>query len=338
MDSSYEEIEDEYETAVEDKRKKDSIKLQQWWFMTFVNSLEYANSAFNPFDINLDGWGEQVSEDIDSYEEIARVAAAATRHDVVVDVLVRVTVGVEAHTHEFIATAHEDQKFGLSLSTGAAAEAIRRIVKLPSLNLVGLHSHIGSQIFDEAGFEVSAHRLVGLAAAVRAELGATPLDARLGSAEVAALFLRLQALLLAPAPPRWEALLLPPPEADGRLLVEAAARGGDDARLLAALLRETREALGGAAFEAAARGALEEAGRSLLSTLAPARAEGPKPLAKLVPAVAAASEAVLRAAASAPVQQLQQQQQAEESEGEASVLARGYVATAIASTTASNAM
>jgi hypothetical protein len=63
-------VEDEYETALEDKRKKDSIKLQGWWFMTFVNSVEYANAAFNPFDINLDGWGEQVSEDIDSYEEI----------------------------------------------------------------------------------------------------------------------------------------------------------------------------------------------------------------------------------------------------------------------------
>jgi hypothetical protein len=70
LDSSYEEVEDEYETALEDKRKKDSIKLQGWWFMTFVNSVEYANAAFNPFDINLDGWGEQVSEDIDSYEEI----------------------------------------------------------------------------------------------------------------------------------------------------------------------------------------------------------------------------------------------------------------------------
>jgi hypothetical protein len=70
MDSAYEEVEDEYETALEDKRKKDSIKLQGWWFMTAVNSIEYANSAFNPFDINLDGWGEQVSEDIDSYEEI----------------------------------------------------------------------------------------------------------------------------------------------------------------------------------------------------------------------------------------------------------------------------
>ena len=70
MESNYEEVEDEYETALEDKRKKDSIKLQGWWFMTFVNSVEYANSAFNPFDINLDGWGEQINEDIDSYEEI----------------------------------------------------------------------------------------------------------------------------------------------------------------------------------------------------------------------------------------------------------------------------
>ena len=70
MESNYEEIEDEYESALEDKRKKDSVKLQGWWFITFVNSLEYANSAFNPFDINLDGWGEQVSEDLESYEEI----------------------------------------------------------------------------------------------------------------------------------------------------------------------------------------------------------------------------------------------------------------------------
>lgn len=70
MDSSFEEVEDEYETIMDEKRKKDSIKLQGWWFMTFVNSVEYANAAFNPFDLNLDGWGEQISEDIDSYEEI----------------------------------------------------------------------------------------------------------------------------------------------------------------------------------------------------------------------------------------------------------------------------
>ncbi len=108
---------------------------------------------------------------LDSFEEIVRLAAAADRRGIVADVLVRVTVGVEAHTHEFIATAHEDQKFGLSLAGGAAEEAVRRVVTLPSLRLVGLHSHIGSQIFDTAGFEVSAHRLVGLAAKVRDEHG-----------------------------------------------------------------------------------------------------------------------------------------------------------------------
>jgi diaminopimelate decarboxylase len=108
---------------------------------------------------------------VDSELEIVRLAGAAHERGVVADVLVRVTVGVEAHTHEFIATAHEDQKFGLSLATGAAEEAVRRILALPSLRLVGLHSHIGSQIFDTAGFEVSAHRLVGLAARIRDEHG-----------------------------------------------------------------------------------------------------------------------------------------------------------------------
>ena len=70
LDSNYEEIEDEYEGALEDKRKKDSIKLQGWWFTTVVNTIEYGNALINPFDLNLDGWGEQVSVDLDSYEEI----------------------------------------------------------------------------------------------------------------------------------------------------------------------------------------------------------------------------------------------------------------------------
>jgi hypothetical protein len=69
-DTPYEEVEDEYETALEDKKKKESKKLYGWWFLTAVNTVEYANSALNPFDINLDGWGEQVSDDIDSYDEI----------------------------------------------------------------------------------------------------------------------------------------------------------------------------------------------------------------------------------------------------------------------------
>ena len=70
MDSPYDEVEDEYEGALEDKRKKDSVKLQGWWFITLVNSLEYANAAFDPFGVSLDGWGEKVSEDLPEYEEI----------------------------------------------------------------------------------------------------------------------------------------------------------------------------------------------------------------------------------------------------------------------------
>jgi diaminopimelate decarboxylase len=108
---------------------------------------------------------------VDSDIEIARLAHAAEAAGVRQPVLVRVTVGVEAHTHEFIATAHEDQKFGFSLASGAAMEAVRRISALPSLELVGLHSHIGSQIFDTAGFEVAAHRVVGLLATIRDAVG-----------------------------------------------------------------------------------------------------------------------------------------------------------------------
>jgi diaminopimelate decarboxylase len=108
---------------------------------------------------------------VDSYAEIARLADLARQRGARAKVQIRVTVGVEAHTHEFIATAHEDQKFGFSLAGGAAAEAVRRVLMLPSLELVGLHSHIGSQIFDTDGFEVAASRLVGLATSIRDEHG-----------------------------------------------------------------------------------------------------------------------------------------------------------------------
>jgi diaminopimelate decarboxylase len=95
-------------------------------------------------------------------------------------ILVRVTTGVEAHTHEFVATAHDDQKFGFSLSSGAADEAVRRVLAAPSLRLAGLHSHIGSQIYDTAGFEVAARRVLGLAVRVRDEHGVTISELNLG--------------------------------------------------------------------------------------------------------------------------------------------------------------
>ena len=108
---------------------------------------------------------------LDSMTEIERLDQIAGDAGVVQDVLVRVTVGVEAHTHEFISTAHEDQKFGLSLASGAAMAAVRRVFETDHLRLVGLHSHIGSQIFDVAGFELAAHRVIGLLRDVVADFG-----------------------------------------------------------------------------------------------------------------------------------------------------------------------
>ncbi len=113
----------------------------------------------------------------DSFEEIARLAyltdpaMGGPPPEDRPKVLVRVTTGVEAHTHEFMATAHDDQKFGFSLASGAADEAVRRVLACPGLEFAGLHSHIGSQIFDTAGFEVAAHRVLDLAVRIRDEHG-----------------------------------------------------------------------------------------------------------------------------------------------------------------------
>ncbi|MFE7795969.1 diaminopimelate decarboxylase [Nocardia sp. NPDC057440] len=99
---------------------------------------------------------------VDSLIEIDRLEVVAGRAGVVQDVLVRVTVGVEAHTHEYISTAHEDQKFGFSIAGGDAMEALARVFEADNLRLVGLHSHIGSQIFELDGFEIAARRMLGL--------------------------------------------------------------------------------------------------------------------------------------------------------------------------------
>ncbi len=117
---------------------------------------------------------------VDSFHEVERVAGIAAETGLPVRVMVRVTAGVEAHTHEYIATAHEDQKFGFSISSGDAFEAVRRLHEAPGVELLGLHSHIGSQIFDSAGFEVAARRVLALHARVRDELGVVMPEMDLG--------------------------------------------------------------------------------------------------------------------------------------------------------------
>ena len=108
---------------------------------------------------------------VDSFHEIERLAAIATELGATARVMIRVTAGVEAHTHEYIATAHEDQKFGFSITSGDALEAVRRVHDAAGLELLGLHSHIGSQIFDSSGFEVAARRVLALHARVSEEIG-----------------------------------------------------------------------------------------------------------------------------------------------------------------------
>lgn len=95
---------------------------------------------------------------VDSLVEIDRLAEIAAARGAVQPVLVRVNSGVHAETHDFLATAHEDQKFGFALTD--AERVVARIRELPSLRFLGLHCHIGSQIFGTAGFAESASRLV----------------------------------------------------------------------------------------------------------------------------------------------------------------------------------
>jgi diaminopimelate decarboxylase len=117
---------------------------------------------------------------VDSFDEIDRLTALSEEKGKRPQVLVRVTVGVEAHTHEFIATAHEDQKFGFSLAGGAAFQAAVRILDEGVLDLRGLHSHIGSQIFDTSGFEVAARRVLELQAQIRDARGVELAELDLG--------------------------------------------------------------------------------------------------------------------------------------------------------------
>lgn len=106
---------------------------------------------------------------VDSLQELARVSKLANAADKIQSILLRLTPGVEAHTHEAISTAHEDVKFGFSIASGAAWNALVAARGAPALKLKGFHCHIGSQIFKSEGFELAADRLISLLAKYRDE-------------------------------------------------------------------------------------------------------------------------------------------------------------------------
>ncbi len=104
---------------------------------------------------------------VDSFDEIDRIERVGLR----TKLLIRVTPGVEAHTHEFVQTGQEDSKFGFPLADGHALEALKRLVELPGSSVVGIHAHIGSQIFELAAFDLAVARLTHLLAEAKAQLG-----------------------------------------------------------------------------------------------------------------------------------------------------------------------
>jgi diaminopimelate decarboxylase len=124
------------------------------------------------------GVGHIVADSFEEIERLDRLAGPARTWRP--RILVRVTTGVEAAAHEFVATAHDDQKFGFSLASGAADKAVSRVLASPGLHFAGLHSHIGSQIYDTAGFEVAAHRVIELAVRIRDEHGISIEELNLG--------------------------------------------------------------------------------------------------------------------------------------------------------------
>jgi diaminopimelate decarboxylase len=104
---------------------------------------------------------------VDSFDEIERLVGCSVK----TKLMIRVTPGVEAHTHEFVQTGQEDSKFGFTLHDGVALEAIKRASEIPGCDLAGLHAHIGSQIFELAAFDLAIERLAELAAEARAAHG-----------------------------------------------------------------------------------------------------------------------------------------------------------------------
>jgi len=141
------------------------------------------NGGIDPKKIEVHGNNKSVAEIdravsvgvktivMDSLFEIERVAAAARKHGVRQAVMLRLTPGIEAHTHEKISTAHEDVKFGFSIASGAAWAAVEAVTTHPELELLGVHCHIGSQIFGSEAHEIATDRLIGFMAKYRDAYG-----------------------------------------------------------------------------------------------------------------------------------------------------------------------
>ncbi|MGM8214020.1 diaminopimelate decarboxylase [Bacillaceae bacterium W0354] len=99
---------------------------------------------------------------IDNFHEIAILEGLLEEQNESISILLRVTPGIEAHTHNYILTGQEDSKFGFDLSSGQADQALKHLLNNPRISVKGLHSHIGSQIFETTGFSMAIEKIFGV--------------------------------------------------------------------------------------------------------------------------------------------------------------------------------
>ena len=108
---------------------------------------------------------------VDNISELERLERIAAEKDKMPDIMLRIKPGIDAHTHAFVQTGQIDSKYGFALETGEAFEAVKKVISCERVNLIGLHCHIGSQIFDIAPFEEAASVMLGFIAKIKKEIG-----------------------------------------------------------------------------------------------------------------------------------------------------------------------
>ncbi|MEX0868879.1 MAG: diaminopimelate decarboxylase [Nitriliruptoraceae bacterium] len=136
------------------------------------------NKSVAELDMALDGGVGRIV--VDSFAELDRLEAAAAARGVRVACHLRITPGIDAHTHEYVRTGHDDAKFGFTLSLGLADDAMQRASAAEHLDLCGIHAHIGSQIFGVEPFVANAEVLIDLLARWRDDHGITLDEVNLG--------------------------------------------------------------------------------------------------------------------------------------------------------------
>ena len=108
---------------------------------------------------------------VDSKTELDMLCDASKRYGYTINIMFRIKPGVEAHTHEFISTGQIDSKFGFAIENGEAEEIIKYAKDLEGVKIIGLHCHIGSQIFDTEPFVLGAEVMMNFYAKVKSEFG-----------------------------------------------------------------------------------------------------------------------------------------------------------------------